>query len=103
MKKLFILVAIATMCVFNCNAQEFKVEGKTYISVSKSKEGKDTGYTWRDSKGKEYKIYVRENGHCYVNKMSTKTGKTYKYSLGEIISKDICQKLNIKYIPNKTK
>ena len=27
----------------------------------------------------------------------------HKDSLGEIISKDICQKLNIKYIPNKTK
>lgn len=106
MKKLFILVAIAIMCVFNCNAQSFTREGKTFSAVStKSKsEGKLTGYTWKDSKGIEYPIYIRENGHCYIIKVSKKNGKEYKQSLSEEVSKEICKLVNVLYVkPNKTK
>lgn len=60
-----------------------------------------TKFTWKDSKGKEYPIYISKSGSCYVIKVSAKTGKEYKNYLGAEISQQICKELNINYKDNK--
>lgn len=104
MKKFFILVAIATMCVFNCSAQitrEGKTFKKTASARSKETAQKDTGYLWTDSKGVEYPIYMGASGACYVVKISKKTNKEYKQYLDKEVSMQICKELGIEYKPKK--
>lgn len=73
-------------------AQDTKVqkEGKTFIaSSSRGSSDKDvaTIYTWRDSKGNEYPIFLHQytkgenegKWTAYVKKVSAKTNKEYKY------------------------
>lgn len=104
MKKLFILVAIAIMCI-GSSAQNVVREGNTFTTVSSSSRSKQepikTKFTWVDSKGVEYPIYVSSTGSCYVVKVSKKTGKEYKQYLGEDVSKQICSELNMQYKPTK--
>lgn len=88
------------------DAQTIKREGKTYIEQPKSKAAKEevkTGFTYKDSKGKEYDIYIGSTGSCYINKVSQKTGKTYRKYLGEAVSKEICASLGRKYTPRNSK
>lgn len=96
-----IIYAIAMMIAFtlNVNAQSFNVDGNNYTNVTKgqSVQGNETPYTWSDRSGTKYNIFICDNGRCYVNKTSGKTGKEYKYYLNEAISKDIAEKMNIKY------
>ena len=55
-----------------------------------------TPYTWKDSKGNEYPIYISASGSCYVIKTSKKTGKEYKNYLSKEVSAEICKELNYK-------
>lgn len=81
----------------------FEKEGTTYSSVKKSKASseRETGFTWEDSKGNTYPIYMGQSGACYVKKISSKSGNEYKQYLGEEISADICAQLGVKYTPKK--
>ena len=106
MKKVIITLAIviASMCLANAQDNNFTQDGKTFVQGARkgsSRASKDqpTAYTWRDSKGVEYPIYLHtyERGEkagrttCYVFKTSAKTGKEYKYYLpeGEAIASEI--------------
>lgn len=77
----------------------YKQEGNTFSSVKTTKTvtPNKTPYTWKDSKGKEYPIYISQSGSCYVIKTSAKTGNTYKQYLGPEISIKICEHLGRKY------
>lgn len=89
------------------SAQSFKVEGKTYSSVSSNNrtktEPEKTDFIWTDRKGNEYPIYISSTGSCFVVKTSAKTGKEYRNYLKADISEDICNKLNRKYVKKAVK
>lgn len=93
-----LLFILAIACV--ANAQSYERQGNTFVSksihVSKTEPIK-TKFTWKDSKGKDYPVYVSAKGSCYIIKTSSKTGKEYKNYLGSEISSQICKELNIKY------
>lgn len=93
------IAALFAVCVV-MNAQNIKLEGKTYMSAKTSRskeEPKATGYDWQDSKGNKYPILISSTGSCFIVKTSQKTGKEYRQYLGEEISRDICKKLGIEY------
>ena len=52
-----------------------------------------TGFTWKDSKGDEYPVYIAHTGSCFVIKIS-KSGKEYRAYLGEEVSEQIRKELN---------
>lgn len=58
-----------------------------------SKNSKKTGFTWRDSKGDEYPVYIAHTGSCFVIKTS-KSGEDYRAYLGEEVSEQIRKKLS---------
>lgn len=98
----FILVAALVLGMgVTVQAQDVKREGKVYVEQKKSSEAKaeeKTGFTYKDSKGVSYDIYIGKTGSCYINKVS-KNGNKYRKYLGEEISKEICQSLGRKYTP----
>ena len=108
MKKLIILITfiISVIASSNLFAQtatisstgEVERNGNTFIASSKSSKSnaQQTQYTWKDSKGVEYPIYISASGSCYVIKTSKKTGKEYKSYLPKEVSAEICKELNYK-------
>ena len=59
----------------------------------KFQEFEKTGFTWRDSKGDEFPVYIAHTGSCFVIKTS-KSGKKYRAYLGEEVSKQINNELS---------
>jgi hypothetical protein len=100
MKK-FIISIFMMLCCATLSAQSVIREGNTFSSVSTTSEKSETltKYTWKDSKGETYPIYVSNTGSCYIKRVSKKTGKEYKHYLGVEISTTICKELGIKYEP----
>ena len=81
-------------------AQHKTRTGTTFTSAKSVKakaEPIKTKFTWKDSKGTEYPVYISAKGSCFVIKTSSNTGKEYKNYLGPEISQQICKELNIKY------
>ena len=56
-------------------------------------EFENTGFTWKDSKGDEYPVYMSHTGSCFVIKTS-KSGKNYRAYLAEEVSEQIRKKLS---------
>lgn len=52
-----------------------------------------TDFTWKDSKGDEYPVYIAHTGSCFVIKTS-KSGEDYRAYLGEEVSKQIRKELS---------
>lgn len=52
-----------------------------------------TDFTWKDSKGDEYPVYIAHTGSCFVIKTS-KSGEDYRAYLGEDVSGQIRKELN---------
>lgn len=99
---LFLLVPALMAGAQEKSAQgAFKREGKTFVQTRSQDTAKDiaTAYTWRDSKGNEYPIFLHTytkgekagRTTAYVVRTSAKTGKEYKYYLpdGERIALEI--------------
>ena len=88
------------------DAQTYKQEGNTFSSVKVTKStviSDKTPYTWKDSKDKEYPIYISQSGSCYIIRTSNKTGKEYRQYLPVEVSEQICKQLNREYkVKNKT-
>ena len=105
MKKLIVSI-IMLASVFTASAgnpSNYTKEGNVFRveKTEKSSTPEDTGFLWEDSKGNQYTIYIGPSGACYVNRVSQKTGKQYKYYLGEEISREICKSLGREYKPSK--
>lgn len=106
MKKLIICISMMLAFGLVSNAQSVVKEGNTFKCVTKSskKDTLITSFKFEDSKGKTYSIIINKiNGHCYVWRVSQKTGKPYPQPMKEEISIAICKELGIKYIPKKAK
>lgn len=107
LRRLIVLLLIVICCGMIANAdgnKSYKCEGTTYSStgrVNNSSAPTSTNFTWTDSKGKQYPIYISASGSCYIIKKSNKTGKEYKQYLKPEISQDICKKLGKKYVSKK--
>ena len=85
-------------------SQNYTRQGTTFMQNSKAKkssEAKRTKYTWKDSKGNEYPIYISASGSCFVYRTSSKTGNEYKQYLGKEISAEISKEMGIEYKPKK--
>ena len=102
-RRLFALILMVICVSMIANAgdnKSYKCEGSTYSStgrVNNSSAPVSTGFTWSDSKGNKYPIYISNSGSCYIIKTSKKTGKEYRNYLGAEISQDICAKLGKEY------
>lgn len=112
MKKAIITIAVLIAAMSLGKAQDkttkkYTKEGTTFVqqksSRSSSTSDRATAYTWRDSKGNEYPIFLHTYTRgekagrttCYVFKTSSKTGKEYKYYIpdGEAIASEILKNL----------
>ena len=111
MKKTLLTLSLVAMALC-AMAQEkprentYKRDGKTFVQTSAKKADTDraTAYTWRDSKGVEYPIFLHTytkgdkvgRTTCYVIRTSKKSGKEYKYYLpdGEEIARQILAETN---------
>lgn len=105
MKRLLYLFILVSLLFCNTAfAQNYKKEGDNFVQLtqSKQKQVKETTFTYTDTKGNEYKIFITQTGSCYVNKISKNTGKEYRYYLDEDISREVAKAMNIEYKP-KTK
>lgn len=94
------LVIIALFTVQVASAQDVVRKGNTFEQVSKREStstAQKTPFTYKDSKGKVYTIFITKNGRCFVMKVSSKTGKEYKMYLKEEICREICKELKITY------
>lgn len=101
---LFIILSFVSSFSAQSTAQSYKIEGKEIIQQESSKYSNDikTDYTYRDSKGNTYPIYLHkytkgENAGkhtCYIMKKSEKTSKEYKYYLpdGMEIARQVTEK-----------
>lgn len=105
MRKLFLIAMLIIASVSASYAQSYTKNGKTYKSEKTVKQSseRETGFTWEDSKGIQYPIYMGPSGSCYIKKVSKKSGKEYKQYLGAEISADICKQLGIEYKPTTKK
>lgn len=85
------------------NAQSYTRNGNnfTQVSTKTSDSAPVTKFTWIDSKGKIYPIFVTSKGRCYIYKVSSKTGKEYKYYLKKDVAKEVCKELGITYQEKK--
>ena len=85
-------IILAAIMLFSLNmgiqAQSVERKGNNFTQVSNKKEssGKETKtqYTYTDSKGVVYPIYLSSTGKAFIKKVSKKTGKVYRQYLPEI-------------------
>ena len=99
-RRLLALLLLVLAMGLAANAQTYTRSGNTFISSTGERvkaEPTKTKFTWKDSKGKEYPVYISSNGSCFVIKVSAKTGKEYRNYLGPEISQQICKELNVEY------
>lgn len=99
-RRLFALLLLVLAIGLAANAQTYTRSGNTFISSTGKRvktEPVKTKFTWKDSKGNEYPVYISSNGSCFVIKVSAKTGKEYRNYLCPEISQQICKELGIEY------
>lgn len=85
---IFLMVAILGIPAM-CNAQNVTQHGNTFVAQKSSKankQGKETPtpYTYQDTKGKTYQVYLSATGKAFIKKTSQKTGREYKQYLPEV-------------------
>lgn len=85
-------IILAAIMLFSLNmgiqAQSVERKGNNFTQVSNKKEVSEkevkTKYTYTDSKGSVYPIYLSSTGKAFIKKVSKKTGKEYRQYLPEI-------------------
>ena len=98
MKRIIFAVAMM-LSVMGASAQSFTRSGNTFVATAKAKaEPRKTNYTYKDTDGKTYPIYVGKTGSCFIIRTS-KNGNEYRKYLGAEISAQICKELGIAYKP----
>lgn len=101
MKTIIILSALMLISII-AQAQtsakvEFNDSEKKVSVVMEKHEITAIPWTYVAKDGKEYPIYITENGSCFIIRTSKKSGKEYRQYLGVETSKELCRKLNIEY------
>ena len=89
MKKIIIAAIMLFSLSLGVQAQSIVKSGNTFTQVSNKggqSGGKETKtqYTFKDSKGNVYPVYLSASGKAFVKKVSQKTGKEYKQYVLEI-------------------
>ena len=87
MKKLILCISMMLAFGLVSNAQSVQRQGNNFTQVSNKKSaGKETKtqYTYTDSKGVVYPVYLSSTGKAFIKKVSKKTGKEYKQYVPEI-------------------
>lgn len=105
-RRLFALLLLVLAMELVANAQTYTRSGNTFISSTGERvkaEPVKTKFTWKDSKGNEYPIYISSKGSCFVIKGKDKNGKDKKTYLGPEISQQICKELGVEYKGKKGK
>lgn len=101
MRKYILLVMMALMCCLTVSAQHpYTRSGDTFTAMTKAKEKVEptkTKYFYTDSHGDKYPIFMSSTGSCFINKVSSKTGKEYRMYLGKDISMEICKEMGVEY------
>jgi hypothetical protein len=104
MKKLMIIAFAVLGMAFATPAQvKYEQSGNTFKrieaekTIKKGAEPLNTGFTWEDSKGNKYPIWISNGGKgsAYIIRTSQKTGKVYKAYLGKEMTQDIKKQLKI--------
>ena len=89
MRKLFLAAIMLLSMNVGVQAQNVIKSGNTFTQVS-NKGGKSGGketktqYTFKDSKGNVYPVYLSSTGKAFIKKVSKKTGKEYKQYVPEV-------------------
>lgn len=88
---IIVSLAVFGLAVNLCRAQDrAKIirEGNNFKTASSvratAKDSTATPYTFTDSKGQVYKVYLSKSGKAFISKTSTKTGKYYRQYKPEI-------------------
>lgn len=85
-----IILFIITIFALNIANAEIVRTGNTFSTTQSSQQGDVlTSYTWKDSKGIIYPVYITKNGACYIVRISEKTGKAYKQYLPKEVQEQI--------------
>ena len=94
------MLALLLATFATASAQTYTRQGNTFTQTGTSRtksEPKKTKFTWKDTDGVEYPIYISDNGSCFIFKVSKKSGNEYRKYLGENVSKEVCAELGIEY------
>lgn len=96
-KSIFLTILSLFVCLTLCATKPDSIytrHGNTFVTVKmqKSSPAIPTKYTWRDSEGKDYTIYLTATS-CYIIKISKKTGKEYKQYLPKEVRAEIAKEL----------
>ena len=89
MKKIFIAAIMLLGLTMGVQAQSVQRQGNNFTQVS-NKGGKSGGketktqYTYTDSKGTVYPVFLSSGGKAFIKRISKKTGKEYKQYMPEI-------------------
>lgn len=89
MKKIILAAIMLFSLSLGVQAQSVVKSGNTFTQVS-NKSGKSGGketktqYTFKDSKGNVYPVYLSSTGKAFIKKVSKKTNKEYKQYVPEI-------------------
>ena len=100
----FTILITCMVLITAAQSSPAKVErhGNTFSEVkTKTSEIVLTDYFYSTG-GQTYQIYINKaSGRCFINKVSSKTGKTYRYYLPEVICREICREMQIVYADKK--
>ena len=103
-RRLLTLLLLVLAIGLAANAQTYTRSGNTFISSTGERtQPVKTKFTWKDSKGNEYPVYISSKGSCFVIKGKDKNGKDKRHYLGPEISQQICKELSIEYKGKKGK
>lgn len=89
MKKIIIAAMMLLSLNIEIQAQSVERKGNNFTQVT-NKGGKSGGketktqYSYTDSKGRVYPVYLSASGRAFVKRISKKTGKEYKQYVPEI-------------------
>ena len=97
MKKIIVLFAVLFACTLSYAQDKTYVRtGKEYSPIITEKESTPdvkTGFTWRETDGSVYEIFITRNNACYIVKTSKKSGKEYRRYLPKDVAADIAHNL----------
>lgn len=94
------LIILSIAMSSNAIAQNVTREGNNFTATSTgrtSSKATQTEFTYTDTDGTTYPVFICTNGRCYIEKVSKKSGNMYKKYIPEDIAKTIAAELGIDY------